>query len=311
MQLATTPTAGRMLSGMIAVYKPAGMISKDVSRRFIRKLGRIHIGHVGTLDPLAEGVLPILFGRATRLQDYLLDSDKSYEFDVTLGITTDTLDAEGAVVAQRPWEHVTREDLLKVAEEFLGAQEQIPPIYSAIKFLGKPLYEYARSGKTDAVPVERLKRRVFIHDLTLLRFEGRVATFTVSCSKGTYVRTLAGKIGEKVGSCGMVSRLVRTFAAGVPIAQAKTLQEIDDNMDDLSSLLIPLEQLKLGIPVIPVEPLMQKKLLFGQRCEVEKIVDANADSDALLVDEQGQAFALGRAQFLEDKIIIAMKRGLK
>ncbi len=310
-ELALKQTAGHMLSGMIAVYKPSGMISKDVSRWFTRRLGRIHIGHVGTLDPLAEGVLPILLGRATRLQDYLLNGDKSYEFDITLGCATDTLDAEGCVVAELPWEHVSEEDLLRAAHELLGYQEQVPPIYSAIKFSGKPLYEYARSGNDDAVPLEQLKRKVYIHNLTLLKFEGRIATFTVTCSKGTYVRTLAGKIGEKVGSCGMVSRLVRTFAAGVPISQAKTLQEIEEKIGDLDSLLIPVEQLKLGIPVIPVNALARKKLLFGQRCEIERIVEGEGDSDVLLLDEEKQAFALGRAQFIEDKIIIAMKRGLK
>ena len=172
------------------------MISKDVSRRLSPYLRGIRVGHVGTLDPAAEGVLPIVLGGATRLADYFLDTPKVYDFDLQLGVLTDTLDRDGQVLERRPWEHVTLDTARRAVSSLLACEQQVPPAYSAVKYRGRPLYEYARSGRLAEVDFASLAREVQIKRAELLALDGSLLRVEVKCSKGTYVRVLAQKIAE-------------------------------------------------------------------------------------------------------------------
>jgi len=315
------------LHGMIPINKPCGMVSKDVSRWVQRRLGKVKLGHVGTLDPLAEGVLPVLFGVATRLQDYLLDQDKSYEFDVTLGVATDSMDRDGQIVAECPWQHVTADALVAAARSLVGRITQVPPIYSAIKYQGKPLYEYARSGKGEQVNMDRVSREVTIHSLGLLGFGDRTATFSVSCSKGTYVRSLAVKIGEIVGSCGMVSRLVRTKAAGVDLARCVTLETLESHAGSFDDWLMPIEELQLGLTRLDIrDPDLMVRCKHGQRVVLsalelhEKVVlsgglvrETGVKQEVLLADFQSRKFfGLALLECITpDRYLVQMRRGLE
>jgi tRNA pseudouridine55 synthase len=311
------------MSGMLVVNKPTGMISKDLSRWLQRRFGKLKIGHVGTLDPGASGVLPILLGKATRMQDYLLDLTKSYEFDVDFGSETDTLDYEGEVIKRCEFEHIELADLKNAVESMRGQITQIPPIYSAVKYQGKPLYDYARSGKGDTVPLESLARKVEVFKIDLLKYEGNRATISVSCSKGTYVRVLAKDIAEIVKSCGTLTRLVRTRAAGVDLSQSCSLDDIESNMNEMEKLLTPLECIEMEIPkwVSPDDGAVSK-LRSGQ----EVVVDASSYLSGLegekelpeafampmvLLDCEGRAFGMGTARILDmARVKINLKRGL-
>lgn len=315
----------RNVDGLLPVNKPEGMVSKDVSRWLVKRFGRLKLGHVGTLDPSASGVLPILLGRATRLQDHLLDMSKSYEFDITLGSETDTLDRDGAVIKTGPWEHVREADLQAAILGFIGDLDQTPPMYSAVKYKGKPLYDYARGGGGEDVPLEKLKRKVSVSRFELLEFKGAVARFRVHCSKGTYVRVLVKDVADKVGSCGTLTRLVRTSAAGLDLMATVDLATIEGAQDDAASLVVPIERIDLGIQrwSSPREALTGK-LMSGQQVNVElgdyfAGIEGDAEQTlpnawskpALLLSENQRAFGIGTIRQTETgRIAIQMKRGL-
>lgn len=317
------------LSGLLPVNKPPGLISKDVSRWLVKRLGRVKLGHVGTLDPAASGVLPMLFGPATRLQDFLLDLPKTYEFDLTLGRETDTLDLDGATVREAPFKHVTAAALQEATSAFLGEIEQIPPLYSAIKYRGKPLYDYARgqSGAGSPVPLESLKRKVCVTRFELLDFRPGIGSFRVTCSKGTYIRTLVKDVAERVGSCGTLTRLVRTRAAGVGLDGAVDLPRIEEALDHVASLVLPIESLELGLQKWRCQGQgVRSKLVGGQQVAIgledylsgvetagrDQALPSGWAETALLLDECGKAFGIGAIRQQEKgRIVIAMKRGLQ
>ena len=218
------------MNGIIIINKEKGYTSHDVVAKLRGILHQKKIGHTGTLDPDATGVLPICVGRATKVCDVLTDRDKVYEAEVALGITTDTLDTSGEVLTRQPVE-VTRDQLIDVLNRFKGEITQIPPMYSAVKVNGKKLYEYAREGKT----VERKQRRVTVYDIELL--EESIPTFKirVKCSKGTYIRTLCDDIGRELGCGAAMSGLVRTAVGRFTIDQALTLPQIEESIRNYSS----------------------------------------------------------------------------
>jgi tRNA pseudouridine55 synthase len=314
------------IHGLLAVHKPTGMVSKDISRWLVRRLGKLKLGHVGTLDPAASGVLPVLLGRATRLQDYLLDMPKTYEFDIRFGSETDTLDLDGQVIRETAWEHITEAQLRTAIGAFIGDIVQTPPIYSAIKYKGKPLYDYARSGAEAAssVPLEALKRSVSVSRFDLLGLSPGQGSFRVTCSKGTYVRTLAKDLAEKVGSCGTLIRLVRTKSSGVEIGAAHGLEAIEQQLDNFESLVTPLDQIDIGLPRWrSSRPGLTAKLRDGQQVvmEIQEYVSCCLDPEdglvggwvrpILLLNEQGEAFGVGSVRSQESgRIAIVMKRGL-
>ena len=211
------------VQGILPVDKPKDWTSHDVIAK-LRGAFRIKkIGHSGTLDPMATGLLAVLCGRSTKLSDALMASQKTYEMTVRFGITTNTQDITGEVVKESPLpEDFGRETLLKILPEFRGDIEQLPPMFSAVKVKGKKLYDIARKGQE----VEREKRPVTIYELELLALVGSVAKFRCVCSKGTYVRTLAHDIGQKIGCGAALTELRRTKGSFLAIEEAKSLDEI-------------------------------------------------------------------------------------
>lgn len=229
-----------MINGVINVYKEAGFTSHDVVAKLRGIAGQRKIGHTGTLDPDAVGVLPVCLGSATKLCDMLTDETKEYEACLQLGVVTDTQDMSGQVLEEKPV-HVTEEAFLEAAESFVGEYDQIPPMYSALKVNGKKLYELARAGKT----VERKARRVQIFSLEVLSVDLPRAVIRVTCSKGTYIRTLCQDIGEKLGCGGVMCSLKRTRVGRFTIGQTFTLARLQEKKDDgsLQDAVIPVDSM--------------------------------------------------------------------
>ncbi len=223
------------VSGFLNINKPRGMTSHDVVARIRRGLNVKKVGHAGTLDPLATGVLVICIGGATRLSEYAMQSTKRYRATVTLGVETDTYDAEGEIVARHDASHITQQDVENVLGQFCGEIDQLPPMYSAIKQNGRKLYELARAGKT----VERKARAVTIHDLVLI--DGSLPKFTldVICSAGTYIRSLAYDIGQVLGVGAHMSELVRTASGTFTLENAVELERLLSDVNWSNHLLSP------------------------------------------------------------------------
>lgn len=211
------------LEGVLLIDKPAGLTSHDVVDRVRRTLRMKRIGHAGTLDPLATGLLIILVGRATRLSQYLMSLDKEYEGTIKLGVTTDTQDADGDVVATRPVSALTEEQVRAAMETFIGDQYQTPPMFSAKKLAGVPLYKLARKGRE----VEREPRFIRISVFELVRFALPELDVRLRCSKGTYVRTVAHDLGEKLGCGGHLAALRRTATDRFHVSQAIPLAQLE------------------------------------------------------------------------------------
>ena len=210
------------LHGFVVVDKPAGWTSHDVVGRLRRLLGERRIGHAGTLDPAATGVLVVAVGRATRFLEYLEGASKTYVAEVTFGVETDSYDAEGSVTARREIGELDRDRVEATLSSFLGPQRQVPPMHSAIKIGGRRLYEAARRGEV----VERPARAVEFSSLAVLDWRSPVATILVDCSKGTYVRSLAFDLGRSVGTGAHLSDLVRVRSGPFTLCQAWTLTEL-------------------------------------------------------------------------------------
>ena len=245
-------------NGIIVIDKPQGWTSMDICAKLRGMYREKRIGHAGTLDPMATGVLPVFIGRATRAVEFADKGDKEYVAGLKLGIVTNTQDTSGEVLESHPV-NVTPEQLEEALAKFRGDIEQIPPMYSAIKVNGKKLYELARKGKE----VERKPRPVTIHALTL---EEQIApdeyVIRVRCSKGTYVRTLCHDIGQALGCGGTMSSLRRTMAAGFTLEQAVSLDTVQ-NSEDRVSLLLKVDAYFSEYPALTVAGSAEKKLRNG------------------------------------------------
>ncbi len=230
------------MNGIIIVNKEKGFTSHDVVAKLRGILHMKKIGHTGTLDPDATGVLPVCVGRATKVCDLLTDRDKTYVAEAKLGVTTDTQDLTGEVLSRRSVS-VTEEQLRETAASFVGDILQIPPMYSAVKVNGKRLYELARKGQQ----VERKPRPVTIHSLKITDFSPEEETFTMeaACSKGTYIRTICHDMGERLGCGAAMKSLVRTRVGNFSLEQAKTLSEIEEivGRSGAEEILIPVDRL--------------------------------------------------------------------
>ena len=243
------------LFGFVNIYKPKGMTSHDVVA-VLRRLTKIkQIGHTGTLDPFAEGVLPVCIGKATRLIEYLED-DKEYLATVQFGTATTTYDLEGEVTSSSD-KKITKKELLNALEDFKGEITQLPPIYSAIKVKGKKLYEYARKGED----VEIQPRQVTIEKLELKNFneEKQTAELLIACSKGTYIRSIAHDLGQALNCCGHLIKLIRTKAGRFSVEKSVPL----DNINIETNLINPLQVLNL--PQIVIDSAAHEKVLHGQQ----------------------------------------------
>ena len=239
-----------MINGIVNIYKEKGYTSHDVVAVLRKVVGQKKIGHTGTLDPDATGVLPVCLGRATKVCELLTDHDKTYEALLLLGKTTDTQDISGEVLEERDPGDLTEEEVRSCIESFIGEYDQIPPMYSALKVNGKKLYELAREGKT----VERKSRRVQIHGICILEMNLPHVRMEVDCSKGTYIRTLCHDIGEKLQVGGCMEELERTKVGCFLKEDAVTLDEVRQKMEqgEGAELFTPLDQIFAELPAVTV-----------------------------------------------------------
>ena len=226
--------------GILLVDKPAGITSHDIVDRLRRKLKMKKIGHAGTLDPLATGLMIMLIGKATKVSQFLISLDKSYEGEFLLGIETDSQDADGEVVSEKPLpEDIDEEMMLKEMKSFLGDQYQTPPMFSAKKIKGVPLYKMARKGKT----VEREPRFIRINEFCLMNWNPPKGKFSLSCSKGTYVRTVLHDLGQNLGCGAHLTGLRRTKIDQFGIENASPLEEIENmGHSEFQNILIPIRE---------------------------------------------------------------------
>lgn len=226
--------------GVLLVDKPKGLTSHDVVDYIRRRFGFRKVGHCGTLDPIATGLLVVVLERATKLQNHLTADDKTYEGIMRLGVSTDTQDADGKVIAEKPVPPLTPAALEQVFTKFRGDLQQVPPMISAIKYKGQPLYKLARKGKT----VEREPRTVHIYELRLLTFDPPNVGFRVQCTKGTYVRTLCSDIGDALGCGAHIAELRRTRSGQFDLKEAKPLDALLNlTRQQLQAFIIPMLKL--------------------------------------------------------------------
>ena len=264
----------RALDGVLLLDKPVGLSSNDALIRAKRLYLAKKAGHTGTLDPLASGLLPLCFGEATKFSQDLLEADKTYEATMRLGIRTTTGDAEGEAIDTRD---VTCDEraVEQALAQFRGDIVQVPPMYSALKRDGKPLYEYARAGQT----VEREGRRVTIHVLEMIACALPDVTFRVTCSKGTYVRTLAEDIGEALGCGAHLVMLRRTGVGALTLANSVTLDALSDAQpSERDGWLQPVDALLSTFPSVQLDEDATRRFLHGQRL---RLADLSVDQDAL------------------------------
>jgi tRNA pseudouridine55 synthase len=275
----------RRLDGLLLLDKPRGVTSNTALQRAKRLYRAEKAGHAGTLDPLASGLLPILFGEATKFSGLLLDAEKTYEAAVQLGTGTSTGDAEGEVI-ERGAVEADAARLEHALAQFRGAIDQVPPMHSALKQGGRPLYELAREG----VVVERAPRRVVISELTLLERRDTLLFLRVQCSKGTYIRSLAADLGHALGTCAHLAALRRTGAGGFTIGAATPL-EVIELLDDAGRdrLLLPLKTLFAGLAEVVLDSPRASRFAQGQSTPVP----AQGPGRCQVLDARGGLIGLG------------------
>jgi tRNA pseudouridine55 synthase len=255
-----SPRVKRPLNGVLMLDKAPGASSNAALQQAKRLYQAAKAGHAGTLDPLATGLLPILFGEATKFSSDLLEADKTYSAEIMLGVSTATADAEGEVIATRAV-NVTEEQLAAALLNFCGDILQTPPLYSALKHAGKPLYAYARAG----IDIERAPRRVRIHALDLQWFNGDRLALSVTCSKGTYIRSIAHDLGEMLGCGGHLVALRRTAVGRFGLDCAHALESLEAmSAVERDASLLPVDALLQDLPEVRLEPAQQLRFLRGQ-----------------------------------------------
>jgi tRNA pseudouridine55 synthase len=282
--------------GVLLLDKAAGHSSNDALMKAKRFLNAQKAGHTGTLDPFATGLLPLCFGEATKFAQDLLDADKSYETVVHLGVTTTTGDTEGEVVATSDV-NASREQIEALLHQFRGEIDQVPPMHSALKRDGKPLYEYARAGVT----LEREARRVCIHVLDLLDYQAPYLTLRVSCSKGTYIRVLGEDIGAALGCGAHLQALRRTRVGQLSLDGAVTLDQLAETPDEArGQLLAPVDALLSSFPRITLPDVLAQRFLHGQRLALGKeSIAFPLATGRMRVYREADGQLLGTAQLME------------
>ncbi len=261
---------GRSVNGILLLDKPVGITSNAALQQVKRLFKAAKAGHTGSLDPLASGLLPLCFGEATKFSGFLLDSDKHYIGTCKLGVTTTSADAEGEVVERRPVGELNPAEVEAVLQSFVGEIEQIPPMHSAIKVNGQPLYKLAHAGKE----IEREPRRITIYSLEMVSLQGDELTLDVRCSKGTYVRTLAEDIGRKLGCGAHLGALRRVGVGPFDIADAVSLAELEhlaeDGLAALDQTLLPIESALSNWPELMLSDNTAYYLQQGQAVQIPK-----------------------------------------
>lgn len=253
-----------MMDGFINILKPTGMTSHDVVSIVRRLLHQKKVGHTGTLDPNAAGVLPICIGRATKFSDFVLKDKKRYYAKVNLGLQTDTLDSYGMITDRKKIVPFTKEQLLQAIRKFVGEISQIPPKYSAIKVNGQKLYQLARAGK-EFSEIEIKERKIFIHSINLLEYDTESFSLDIICSSGTYIRSLVVDIAAELGNVGYLSLLIRTESGNFFIQDSITLEELEEQTESLSrnNIIIPIENILFHYPKFTLEKKFSKIYLNG------------------------------------------------
>ncbi|MGX9417043.1 tRNA pseudouridine(55) synthase TruB [Vibrio sp. WJH972] len=265
---------GRPIDGVLLLDKPTGISSNDALQKVKRIFFAEKAGHTGALDPLATGMLPICLGEATKFSQFLLDSDKKYRVIAKLGERTNTSDSDGEVVETRDV-NVDQTDLLAKIETFRGETDQVPSMFSALKFEGRPLYEYAREG----IDIPREPRKITVYDINLLRFEGVEVEMEVHCSKGTYIRTIVDDLGEMLGCGAHVIDLRRTEVANYPYEQMVSLEQLNQLLEQakeqdiapkelLDPLLLSMDTAVQDLVEVNVIPELADHVLHGQPVQV-------------------------------------------
>ncbi|EKB1951572.1 tRNA pseudouridine(55) synthase TruB [Vibrio parahaemolyticus] len=265
---------GRPINGVILLDKLTGISSNDALQKVKRIYFAEKAGHTGALDPLATGMLPICLGEATKFSQFLLDSDKRYRVIAKLGERTNTSDSDGEVVETRPVD-VTLEKLEACIEKFRGESDQVPSMFSALKYQGKPLYEYARKG----IEVPRESRKITVYEIVLHRFEGDEVEMEVHCSKGTYIRTIVDDLGEMLGCGAHVTMLRRTAVAKYPYEKMVTLEQLNELLEQahreeiaprelLDPLLMPMDTAVEDLPEVNLIPELADMVQHGQPVQV-------------------------------------------
>lgn len=265
---------GRPIDGVLLLDKPTGISSNDALQKVKRIFFAEKAGHTGALDPLATGMLPICLGEATKFSQFLLDSDKRYRVIAKLGERTNTSDSDGEVVETREVA-VCQQDLVAKIETFRGETDQIPSMFSALKYQGRPLYEYAREG----ISIPRESRKITVYDIKLLRFEGVEVEMDVHCSKGTYIRTIVDDLGEMLGCGAHVIDLRRTAVANYPYEQMVSLEQLNQLMEQaneqgiapkelLDPLLLSMDTAVQDLVEVNIIPQLAEQVLHGQPVQV-------------------------------------------
>ncbi len=258
------------MNGILCINKPQGFTSFDViaKLRGIMKIKRL--GHGGTLDPMATGVLPVFVGTATKACDIMPDNSKRYTADFIFGKTSDTQDVTGNILTESD-KKINREELEAVLPEFKGKVRQLPPMYSAVQVNGKRLYDLARQG----IEVERNPREIEIKNISILRYdeESREGTLEIDCGKGTYIRTIINDIGERLGCGGIMTGLVRTYSSGFTINECFTLDEVQCAKDEdrLESLILPIERVFQNIPKLCLNEVQTRMYRNGVKLDLNRI----------------------------------------
>ena len=289
-----TNSKAKILSGIVPVYKEKGFTSFDVVAKLRGILKIRKIGHTGTLDPDAEGVLPVCAGSATKLVELLTDNPKTYEARMVFGIATDTQDMSGKIIETCPFSN-TKEEVINVLTSFTGDYDQIPPMYSALKVNGKKLCDLAREGKS----VERKPRRVHIYEIEVtdadLSAEPPYADIRVRCSKGTYIRTLIHDAGKKLGCCACMKSLLRTEASGFTLDDCLTLGQIEDRLltGGAEAIIRPAEEIFSGLPSVKVKSDSDRYLKNGNKLFSDNFAEAEVTGDMIRVyDSNGEFLAV-------------------
>ena len=277
------------VDGVLNILKPPGMTSHDVVSFVRRNLGTRRVGHAGTLDPDAAGVLPVFCGLATRFIEYFDGHDKTYRFWLTLGVKTDSGDDGGRVIEESPVRALLADEIETVLQSLTGKQEQIPPMYSAVHHQGKRLYELAREG----LVVERKPRLIEIKSLRLLLQEPNKLLLEAACSKGTYIRTLAETVAERLNMVGTVSFLLRTEAGPFTLAQACTLEEVKAGG---AALLRPVDSCMDFIPDVSLSSFDVTSFMVGRTVVLPAEAAGTTGTMVRVYDEQNRFLGMGRRQ---------------
>ncbi|MBK1810669.1 tRNA pseudouridine(55) synthase TruB [Clostridium sp. YIM B02505] len=278
------------MNGVININKSTGMTSFDVVRkvRFLTKEKKV--GHTGTLDPEASGVLPVCMGKATKIIDYIMENQKSYKVSFQLGIVTDTYDLEGTVIKTSETDHIKNEDVLKVISKFIGLIDQVPPMYSALKVNGKRLYELARQGKE----IEREARKINIYSIDNIEINLPFVTMDVTCSKGTYIRSLCFDIGNELNVGATMTALCRTRNGFFTLSNSVKLEDLNES--NISEFIISIEDALKFYDSINVNEKFSKLLINGVRVSDRTMIRDELDFQKLykVYDNKGSLIGLGK-----------------